>query len=140
LLARAGEDYPHDWLRSFEKRGWDTRGIHILAEALDRRYFQATLPRAGTGTTTESQMVQRSNPVVHFARLGLPFPKSLLSYQPPAPVPRPGTGTTPLEPGLTRPDDDHKTSHPASPRPNDIPPDYLNARTVHICPLDYATD
>ena len=70
LLARVGEDYPNDWLRSFEKRGWDTRGIHILAEALDLRYFQATLPRApspvrepglprgnrdypaGTGTTT----------------------------------------------------------------------------------------
>ena len=166
LLARVGEDYPHDWLRSFEKRGWDTRGIHILAEALDLRYFQATLPRApsgnrdypapsgnrdypaGTGTTTESQLVQHSNPVVHFARLGLPFPKSLLGYQPPAPVPRPGTGTTPsragtgttpLEPGLTRPDNDRKTPHPASPRPNDIPPDYLNARAVHICPLDYAT-
>ncbi len=166
LLARVGEDYPHDWLRSFEQRGWDTRGIHILAEALDLRYFQATLPRApsgnrdypagtgtttpragtgtttpraGTGTTTENQMVQHSNPVVHFARLGLPYPKSLLGYQPSAPVSRAGTGTASLEPGLTRPDDDRKTLHPASPRPKDIPPDYLNARAVHICPLDYAT-
>jgi len=122
LLTRVGEDYPHDWLRSFEKHGWDTRGIHILAEALDLRYFQATLPRAGTGTTTESQMIQRSNPVAHFARLGLSFPKSLLGYQPPA-----------------EPDDDRKSSQPASPRPNDIPPDYLNAHAVHICPLDYLT-
>ncbi len=113
LLARVGEDYPHDWLRSFEKCGWDTRGIHILAEALDLRYFQATLP---------SQMIQRNNPVAHFARLGLPFPKSLLGYQPPADT-----------------DDDRKTSHPASPRPNDIPPDYLNAHAVHLCPLDYLT-
>ena len=75
LLARVGEDYPRAWLRSFEKRGFDTRGIHILAEALDLRYFQATL---------ESQEVQHNNPVAHFARLGLPFPRSLLGYQPPA--------------------------------------------------------
>jgi sugar/nucleoside kinase (ribokinase family) len=111
LLTRVGEDYPHDWLHSFKKRGWDTRGIHILAEALDLRYFQATL---------ENQTVQRSNPVAHFARLGLSCPKSLLGYQPPA-------------------DGDPKTPHPAAPRPNDIPPDYLYARAVHLCPLDYLT-
>jgi hypothetical protein len=113
LLARVGEDYPRDWLHSFEKRGWDARGIHILAEALDLRYFQAVL---------ESQEVHHSNPVVHFARLGLSFPRSLLGYQPPA-----DTG------------DDRKTPHPASPRPKDIPADYLYARAVHICPLDYVT-
>ena len=113
LLARVGEDYPNDWLRSFQDRGWDTRGIHILPEALDLRYFQATLP---------DQTVQRSNPVPHFARLGLPFPKSRLGYQPPA-----------------EQDGDRKTPHPASPRPTDIPPDYLYARAVHICPIDYLT-
>lgn len=128
LLSRIGEDYPHEWLRSFETRGWDTRGIHIQAEALDLRYFQATLPRtpsenrdhhAGTGITMEGWVIQTGNPVAHFARLGLPFPKSLLGYQPPVET------------------DDRKTAHPASPRPNDIPRDYLDARTVHLCPLDY---
>ena len=162
LLARVGEDYPYDWLVSFRERGWDTRGIHVLAEALDLRYFQAILPlapppmphstsgtasaspRSETGTTHlepgphpprpiqehryreirddfRESGLSRSNPVIHFARLGLPFPKSLLGYQPPA------------EP------DNLKTAHPASPRPNDIPPDYLKARAVHICPLDYLT-
>jgi hypothetical protein len=113
LLARVGEDYPNEWLRSFQKRGWDTRGIHILAEALDLRYFQATLP---------DQTIQHSNPVPHFARLGLTFPKSLLGYQPPA-----------------EPEGNLKTPNPAAPRPSDIPPDYLYARAVHICPLDYLT-
>ena len=113
LLARAGEDYPHDWLRSFESHGWDTRGIHVLAEALDLRYFQAILPDGA---------IHRNNPVPHFARLGLPFPKSLLGYQPPA------------ETGNYR-----KAPHPASPRPDDIPPDYLDARGVHLGPLDYLT-
>ena len=112
LLGRVGEDYPQEWLRSFEKRGWDTRGVHTLADALDLRYFQAQL---------DLQTVQYANPVAHFARLGLPFPKSLLGYQPPAAT------------------DDRKTIHPASPRPSDIPPDYLDARAVHLCPLDFVT-
>ena len=112
LLARVGEDYPHEWLRSFEKRGWDTRGVHILAGALDLRYFQARL---------DPLTFQRANPVIHFARMNLPFPKSLLGYQPPADI------------------DNRKTIPPASPRPADIPSDYLNAHAVHLCPLDYMT-
>ena len=112
LLARVGEDYPHEWLRSFEKRGWDTRGVHILAGALDLRYFQARL---------DPLTFQRANPVIHFARMNLPFPKSLLGYQPPADI------------------DNRKTIPTASPRPADIPSDYLNAHAVHLCPLDYMT-
>jgi hypothetical protein len=113
LLARAGEDYPHDWLRSFEEHGWDTRGIHLLTEDLDLRFFQARLP---------DQTIQYSNPMPYFARFDLPFPKSLLGYQPPIDG-----------------DNDRNASHPASPRPVDIPSDYLNAHAFHLCPLDYLT-
>jgi sugar/nucleoside kinase (ribokinase family) len=112
LLARVGEDYPHEWLLSFEKHGWDRRGIHVLGGALDLRYFQARL---------DPQTFQRANPVTHFARMNLPYPKSLLGYQP-----------------QTEPDD-RKNTHPASPRPGDIPADYLNAHAAHLCPLDYLT-
>jgi len=113
LLARVGEDYPHEWIRSFEKRGWDARGIHVLAGALDLRYFQARL---------DLHAIQRGNPMAHFARLGLPFPKSLLGYQPPS-----------------EEEDDRKTIDPASPHPADIPSDYLNAHAAHIGALDYAS-
>jgi sugar/nucleoside kinase (ribokinase family) len=113
LLARVGEEYPRDWLSSFAQHGWDTRGIHINADALDLRYFQAIL---------ENRKVQRHDPVSCFARLGLPFPKSLLGYQP--------AGV---------PEDDRKSSDPAYPRPDDIPPDYLAAHLVHLCPMDYTT-
>jgi hypothetical protein len=112
LLARVSEDYPHEWLSSYEKRGWDTRGIHILAGALDLRYFQARI---------DAQTFERTNPVMHFAQMNLPFPKSLLGYQPPADT------------------DDRKSAHPASPRPSDIPADYLNTHAMHLCPLDYVT-
>lgn len=112
LLGRVGEDYPHEWLRSFEQRGWDTRGVGIQAGPLDLRRFEVWL---------DVQTVQRANPVAHFARLGLSFPKSLLGYQPPAET------------------DDRKSSHPAAPRPGDIPSDYLDSRATHCCPLDYLT-
>jgi hypothetical protein len=113
LLARAGEDYPHEWLRSFEKHGWDTRGIRILTDPLDLRYFQACL---------DLQTIQRNNPMAHFARLGLTFPKALLGYQP-----------------SVKTEDDRKTAPLASPRPTDLPADYQEARAVHLCPLDYLT-
>ena len=110
LLARVGEDYPQEWLLSFKQRGWDIRGIHTLAGALDLRYFQARL---------DPQTFQHTNPITHFTRMNLPFPKALLGYQAPPEL------------------DDRKTSHPASSRPGDIPPDYLFARAAHVCPLDY---
>jgi sugar/nucleoside kinase (ribokinase family) len=112
LLARVGEDYPLEWLLTFQKNGWDTRGVRRLDGPLDLRYFQAWL---------DPEKIQRTNPVNHFARMNLPYPKSLLGYQPPTEV------------------DDRKSTRPASPRPSDIPPDYLNARAAHICPLDYMT-
>lgn len=113
LLARVGEDYPNEWLHSFEQRGLDTRGIRILPEHLDLRFFQAYL---------DPLTPQRNNPVAHFARLGLTYPKALLGYQPPSEV-----------------QDNRKMAEPASPRPADIPEDYLNASAVHLCPLDYLT-
>jgi sugar/nucleoside kinase (ribokinase family) len=111
LVGRVGEDYPHEWLRSVEGRGWDTRGVRILAEPLDQRYFEARL---------EGGAVQRANPLAFFARLQMSFPKSLLGYQPPAEL-----------------EDDCRSIHPASPRPADIPADYLDAQLAHCCPLDY---
>lgn len=111
LLTRVGEDYPHEWLRTFEKHGLDTRGVKILTEPLDLRNFEAWI---------DPQTVQRNNPVAHFGRLGLSFPKTLLGYQPPAET-----------------DDDRKTARLAAPRPAEIPHSYLKVRGFHCCPLDY---
>src|SRR5512135_1008891 len=41
LVGRIGEDYPQDWLADIARRGIDVRGIHILPEAIDLRYFLA---------------------------------------------------------------------------------------------------
>jgi len=113
LAARVGEDYPHEWVRSFKKRGWDTRGIRILPEHIDQRFFLAYPDPASP---------QRSNPVAHFARLGLSFPKALLGYQP-----------------VSEARDDRTTQEITSPRLTDIPRDYLASHNVHFCPLDYVS-
>ena len=113
LVGRVGEDYPRAWLHSFEEHGLDVHGIRILASHLDLRSFRAY---------QDLDTVLRTNPVAHFARLGLPFPKFLLGYQPPSEA-----------------RDDRKIPDPGSPRPAELPDNYLEARAVHLCPLDYLT-
>ena len=111
LLARVGEDYPHDWLRQFEQKGMDPQGVKILPGAMDLRQFMAY---------TDINSFQNANPVSHFARLGMAFPKGLLGYQPP-----------------TSDADSRIAGKPDSPRISDIPSDYFSAKAIHLCPLDY---
>lgn len=111
LVARVGVDFPHAWLTDLEARGLDTRGIHFLDQPADLRYFIAY---------TDVETPRYDQPIRHFARLGLPLPKSLLGYQPPAE-------------GL----DSLKTRSPLSLRPGDLPEAYRGARLAHFCDLDY---
>lgn len=113
LLARVGEDFPGEWLQLFEQRGLNTRGINILPQEMDLRNFLAY---------TDDFSIHQTNPVAHFARLGLPFPKILLGYQSP-----PLVHLLQGEPDFSQP------------RPGDIPPDYLHAHCVHICGLEFST-
>jgi ribokinase len=71
---------------------------------------------------TDSQNSQRSNPVSHFVRMGLPFPKGLLGYQPPS-----------------ADQDNRAQANPDSPKLSDIPSEYYLAKAVHIAPLDLLT-
>ncbi len=111
LVARVGEDYPQEWLEKIARLGFDTRGIRILPEAVDMRTFLAY---------TDAETATAENPVSHFARLGLPYPKALLGFNPPSPQidsrTRPGLLTL---------------------RQNDIPTDYMDVTAAHLCPLDY---
>lgn len=113
LVARVGEDYPREWLDALKQRGFDTRGIRILPEAVDLRSFYAFTDRS-------TRLVD--DPVVHFARLGLQFPKALLGYRPPANT-----------------FDSRTRLGPISLRQGDFPEDFLDASAAHLCPLDYLT-
>lgn len=113
IVARVGEDYPQVWLEEFSRRGLDINGVNVLAHAVDVRSFVAFTGRSSRST---------DDPVAHFARLGLPFPKALLGYR-----------------EATKPLDSRTHLLPTSLRQSDIPPDYLDARGAHLCPLDYLT-
>jgi len=114
LLSRVGEDYPQEWIRQFAERGFDTQGIRILPGGMDLRSFRAYM---------DVSTWQTSNPVAHFARLGLPFPKSLLGFQPRS----------------DQQQDSRSRPAPDSPRITDIPQNYFDAKAVHICPTDYVS-
>jgi sugar/nucleoside kinase (ribokinase family) len=113
LLARVGEDYPRTWIDQFAQRGMDVRGIRVLPEAIDLRYFIAF---------SNMQTRHLDDPVSHFARLEMSFPKALLGYRNPTP------------------NLDSRTSLlPTSLRQMDVPAEYLDAIAAHLCPIDYLT-
>jgi sugar/nucleoside kinase (ribokinase family) len=113
LIARVGEDYPRIWIDSFNRRGVDVRGIRILPEAIDLRYFVAY---------DERRNRHLDDPVTHFARRELSFPRALLGYRNPFP-------------NL----DSRTNLLPVSIRQADLPEAYLDATTAHLCPIDYLT-
>ncbi len=114
LIARVGEDYPQTWIADLQHKGFNTHGVHVLPQALDLRDFYVF---------RDSLTPQHQDPVTHFARLGIPFPKVLLGYRVP--------GETPM--------DSRTTLGPLSIRQNDIPREYADASAAHICPLDFMT-
>lgn len=109
LVGRVGNDYPREWLNDVMARGFDTSGIRVLSQDLDLREFFSY---------TESFEVTRINPVTHFARRELTFPKSLLGYQP---------------------IDERAVEDAGTLIVTDIPDDYLTARAALICPMDLVT-
>ncbi len=113
LVARVGEDYPQEWLRALEARGWDLRGVRLLPGPLDQRFFLAW---------SEDLRPSRSGAVSHFVQRGLPFPKSLLGFQPQS-----DTLTAQSQPD------------PVSPLPADLPLDYLDVKAIHLCALEAVT-
>ncbi len=113
LLGRVGENYPRQWVRDFEERGFDTRGICTLRElqTVDFRSFVAF---------TDINERSCSNAVSHFARRQIPFPKSLLGYQ-----------------AFDETRRDPRIPEPISPAALDTPKDYRDVRHVHLCPFDF---
>ena len=108
-----GEDYPREWLSEINERGFDIQGIRILPEAIDLRSFYVYI-----GNDTRL----KEDPAAHFTRLKQPFPKALLNYSP--------HGSS---------YDNRSHLLPTSLRQSDIPMDYLDATTAHLCPIDYLT-
>jgi sugar/nucleoside kinase (ribokinase family) len=111
LVARVGSDYPQTWLDNLAAQGIDTRGILRLDLPQDTRRFIAY---------KEIDSPQFDQPVKHFAKLGLPFPKSLLDYQA-------------SKPSL----DSKRERNPLTLRREDILGLFDGVKAAHLCPLDF---
>ncbi len=110
LISYVNEDYPHEWLQEFSRRGFDTRGIQIGRSALDQRRFIAY---------PSIDQAKYDNPMAHFARINQAFPKAMLGYQK---------------------DETILNQYSFNPyfKFNEIPDDYFDATAAHICPMDAA--
>jgi sugar/nucleoside kinase (ribokinase family) len=113
LIARVGEDFPREWIQDISRRGYDIQGINILPEAIDLRSFYVY---------TDMSTRLNEDPAAHFTRLQQPFPKALLNFT------RPRTSY-----------DSRSHLSATSLRQSDIPEDYLEATSAHLCPIDYLT-
>ena len=113
LVGRVGLDYPAGWLEQFKRNGMDVRGINQLKEEIEVRNFYLY-------TDLRTRVVD--DPVPHFARLGIPFPRALLGYR------------------VQKPKIDSRTQlTPISIRQADLLPSLLDASAAHLCPIDYLT-
>jgi len=113
MIARVGEDYPQRWLDELTQRGFDTRGVTVLPEPVDVRNFYIYRDK----TTRIS-----GDPVTHFARLGMPYPKALLGYK-----------------DQSHTIDSRTELEMVTLRQGDIPNEYFDANAVHLCPIDFMT-
>ena len=111
LVGKVGEDYPIDKLEAWSNYGFDLSGVIQISTPIDaRRFF--FYPGV--------DMVVRDNPLSHYSQVDAPLPKPLLGYTPE--VPKVDSKNRLTAESIT---------------PKDIPPEYLDATFVHLCPLDY---
>lgn len=111
LVSRVGNDFPHEWERTLTAQQLNTGGIVRLEQPYDLRRFIAY---------SDVVTAHRENPIRHFARHELSFPKHLLGYQAPVELL-----------------DSKRERGVLSLRPEDVPAAYYGAAAAHLCPLDY---
>jgi ribokinase len=118
LWARAGENYPQEWLEALRPHGLGIEGVVRVSGEQDHRTFYAY---------TSDGRRDDTNPAAHFARINRPLPESLRDY----------IHSTPGQ------DDPHRYE-PLSLRPEDWPRAWgagqaTASTAVHLSPLALST-
>lgn len=113
ILGKINSEFPKVWLESVVHHGFDIHGIKESNESFDQRHFSAY---------DESGRIDRQAPVTVFSKLREPLPRVLLGY-------------SQIDAGL----DSKNRPGWMTLRPNDIPPEYVDATAAHFCPIDFVT-
>ncbi len=106
IISRVTEDYPQEWLRTYESFGIDCQGVRVVVGLPASRSFYEYRDHGD---------VNEREPRLAFARRGLPLPRPLLDF-------------APQELG------EHIIDHymPLAIRPEDLSPANCNARAVYL--------
>ena len=115
MIARVNQAYPREWLGDLTDRGLNTTGIYfdLESDGADLRSFIAY---------TDVNERSITNPVSHFARREMTFPKSLLGYQPQDETVK-----------------DLRATDPLAPTARHVPKEYRNISHIHLCPFDFTS-
>lgn len=114
LIARAGKNFPRSFIDYLSKYGLNTGGIKVLDIELEHRNFLSYFDSGTAGTQRNESVLSQ------YFRAGKSFPKELLGYNS-------SSGRT----------DSMTERTSATVLSRDIPRQFLEARCIHLCPLDY---
>lgn len=116
LVARIGNNYPEEFLSGLKKNGFSLHGLKKIDADIEHRNFISYFSRENQENPGSNK---RKSILSQYYNAGKPFPKELLGFNNAG-----GTGklaVRSLETILAK----------------DIPPEFQEARCVHLCPLDY---
>ncbi len=117
MISRVGKNYPLDFLEKLNKYGFDTHGIKVIDRDLEHRNFISWYE---TGQENNSGKKNRQSVLSQFFYAGKPFPRELLGYN------ASGDRMDSLN---------DRTGDTMLAR--DIPQNYMEARCIHLCPMDF---
>ncbi len=117
MVSRVGNNFPSVFIEKLNKYNFDTHGIKVLDRDLEHRNFISFYDH-GQGSSFGKRNQQ--SVLSQYFHAGKPFPREMLGYNA----------------GLDRMDSlTERTGDTVLSR--DIPSNYLEARCIHLCPMDF---
>lgn len=115
LIARVGKNYPESFLEYLSKYHFNTRGIKRVDQEIEHRNFISYYKNENIPSASKQNSV-----LSQYYYAGKPFPRDLLGYN----------NSARKTDSITE-----RTSETILAR--DISSEFLEARCIHLCPLDY---
>lgn len=117
LVARIGKNFPENFVSLLEKYEFDIQGIKVIPQDIEHRNFISFF-NSNQNTNYSNQV--SANVLTQYFNAGKPFPRELLGYN------------------NSNNKSDHLTERTAETiLAKDIPEAFLEARCIHLCPMDY---
>lgn len=116
LVARIGNNYPEEFLTGLKKNGFSLHGLKKIDTVLEHRNFISYFENKNPD---EAEVKNKRSVLSQYYNAGQPFPKELLGFN-----------------NIKGADNLAVRSYETI-LAKDIPPEYQEARCVHLCPLDY---